>query len=196
MSIDTSIQGKRIALVRRAGAEAWRDGLPVFTDPAFTLRELQVEDAPSLLAHLATDDVSRFISPPPSSIVGFERFIQVTHRDREAGHALCFAIAPAGTSRAVGLFQLRSLEVGFANGPGGLKEGERATLSMEETIQPDFIQQSLVPLPSETHGGEDLGIYAIGPWSHLFQGTVEENYTFHVMDFASGISERLAARTH
>ena len=98
MSIDTSIQGKRIALVRRAGADAWRDGLPVFTDPAFTLRELQVEDAPSLLAHLATDDVSRFISPPPSSIVGFERFIQVTHRDREAGHALCFAIAPAGTS--------------------------------------------------------------------------------------------------
>ena len=53
---------------------------------------------------------------------------------------------------------------------------------MEEATDPDFIQQSLVPLPSETHGGEDLGIYAIGPWSHLFQGTVEENYTFHVMD--------------
>ena len=58
---------------------------------------------------------------------------------------------------------------------------------------PDFIQQTLVPLPSETHGGEDLGIYAIGPWSHLFQGTVEENYTFHVMDFASKISERAKA---
>ena len=53
-------------------------------------------------------------------------------------------------------------------------------------------------MQSETHGGEDLGIYAIGPWSHLFQGTVEENYTFHVLNFASKISERakevLAAR--
>ena len=84
--------------------------------------------------------------------------------------------------------------IGFANGPGGMKAPEgRATLTMEQATAPDFLQQSLVPLPSETHGGEDLGIYAIGPWSHLFQGTVEENYTFHVMDFASGISERLAA---
>lgn len=84
--------------------------------------------------------------------------------------------------------------IGFANGPGGSKEPtERRTLTMEEAMDPDFIQQSLVPLPSETHGGEDLGIYAIGPWAHLFQGTVEENYTFHVMNFASKIGERAMA---
>ena len=84
--------------------------------------------------------------------------------------------------------------IGFANGPGGSKEPtERRTLTMEEATDPDFIQQSLVPLPSETHGGEDLGIYAIGPWAHLFQGTVEENYTFHVMNFASKIGERAMA---
>ena len=78
--------------------------------------------------------------------------------------------------------------------PGRPKEPkERATLTMEQATAPDFIQQSLVPMPSETHGGEDLGIYAIGPWSHLFQGTVEENYTFHVMDYASKISERAKA---
>ncbi len=64
-------------------------------------------------------------------------------------------------------------------------------LTSEETTKPDFVQHSLVPLSSETHGGEDLGIYAIGPWAHLFQGTVEENYTFHVMNYASGIGERL-----
>ena len=89
--------------------------------------------------------------------------------------------------------------IGFANGPGGLDlaktpEG-RQEISMEQATAPDFIQQSLVPLESETHGGEDLGIYAIGPWAHLFQGTVEENYTFHVMDFASKISERAKAKT-
>jgi alkaline phosphatase len=84
--------------------------------------------------------------------------------------------------------------IGFANGPGGMaKPEERRTLTMEEATDPDFIQQSLVPLPSETHGGEDLGIYAIGPWAHLFQGTVEENYTFHVLNFASKIGERAMA---
>lgn len=69
----------------------------------------------------------------------------------------------------------------------------RPDVTMEQATDPDYIQQALVPMPSETHGGEDLGIYAIGPWSHLFQGTVEENYTFHVMDFASKISERAMA---
>jgi alkaline phosphatase len=84
--------------------------------------------------------------------------------------------------------------VGFANGPGGAKAPrERPNLTMEQATAPDFVQPSLVPLQSETHGGEDLGIYAIGPWAHLFQGTVEENYTFHVMNFASKIGERAAA---
>ena len=69
----------------------------------------------------------------------------------------------------------------------------RPDVTMEQATDPDYIQQALVPMASETHGGEDLGIYAIGPWAHLFQGTVEENYTFHVMDFASRISERAAA---
>ncbi|MFI0846634.1 alkaline phosphatase [Mesorhizobium sp. IMUNJ 23232] len=82
--------------------------------------------------------------------------------------------------------------IGFANGPGASeKPAERPMLTSEETTKPDFVQHSLVPLGSETHGGEDLGIYAIGPWAHLFQGTVEENYTFHVMNYASKIGERL-----
>ena len=69
----------------------------------------------------------------------------------------------------------------------------RPDITMEQATDPDYIQQALVPLSSETHGGEDLGIYAIGPWAHLFQGTVEQNYIFHVMDFASKISERAMA---
>ena len=76
----------------------------------------------------------------------------------------------------------------------GSKDGSpRTNLTMEQALDPDFIQQALVPLASETHGGEDLGIYAIGPWAHPFQGTVEENYTFHVMNHASQIGARAAA---
>ena len=69
----------------------------------------------------------------------------------------------------------------------------RPDVTMEQATNPDYIQQALVPLPSETHGGADLGIYAIGPWAHLFQGTVEQNYIFHVMDFASKVNERAMA---
>ena len=49
-------------------------------------------------------------------------------------------------------------------------------------------------LPSETHAGEDVAIFAAGPWAHLFQGIVDENYTFFVMDYALKATERLAAK--
>src|SRR5436305_7757067 len=42
-------------------------------------------DAPSLFALLTTEEVARFISPPPSSIEGFERFIQWAARQRIGG---------------------------------------------------------------------------------------------------------------
>lgn len=49
----------------------------------------------------------------------------------------------------------------------------------------DFRQQSAVPLTSETHGGEDVAIYAQGPMSHLFHGVHEQHYIAHVMAYAS-----------
>ena len=83
--------------------------------------------------------------------------------------------------------------ISYANGPGG-KDAARADLSEVKTSDPDFIQQSLVPLSSETHAGEDVAIFAAGPWAHLFQGVVDENYTFFVMDQALQATARLAAK--
>jgi RimJ/RimL family protein N-acetyltransferase len=88
----------------------WREGLPVLRGLGLTLRELQRSDAPSLCAHLTTDQVSRFISPPPTSVEGFERFIAWTWRERAAGRYACFAVVPDGESNAVGIFQVRRLE--------------------------------------------------------------------------------------
>ncbi|CAG9802972.1 unnamed protein product [Chironomus riparius] len=45
----------------------------------------------------------------------------------------------------------------------------------------------------ETHGGEDVGVWAIGPWSHLFQGTLEQNVIPHIMAYASGVGDGLRA---
>jgi RimJ/RimL family protein N-acetyltransferase len=88
----------------------WRAGLPTFVSPGFTLREVRVDDAPSLLGHLGVDEVARFISPPPTTVEGFQRFIGWCHRDRAAGLVACFAVVPAPAGVAVGVFQLRALE--------------------------------------------------------------------------------------
>src|SRR5687767_6114005 len=97
----------------------WRQALPVMAGSNFTLRELRKEDAPSLLAMLTAEEVSRFISPPPTTVEGFERFIAWTHRERMAGNYACFAIVPAGMDTAIGIFQVRSLEPGFGTAEWG-----------------------------------------------------------------------------
>jgi alkaline phosphatase len=81
--------------------------------------------------------------------------------------------------------------IGYLNGPGSVIEkgagtftGTRPDLTGTEAQDPDYIQQALIPLRSETHSGEDVAIYARGPWAHLIDGTVEQNYIFHVMHFA------------
>ena len=38
-----------------------------------------------------------------------------------------------------------------------------------------------MPLKSESHGGEDVGIWAIGPGSDAFRGTLEQNTIYHVI---------------
>lgn len=47
------------------------------------------------------------------------------------------------------------------------------------------MQQAAVPLDAETHGGEDVAIYAKGPMAHLFHGVKEQNYVAHVMAYAA-----------
>jgi [ribosomal protein S5]-alanine N-acetyltransferase len=101
----------------------WREQLPVLSGVKLTLRELVVTDAPSLLALLTSEEVSRFISPPPTGIEGFERFISWTHRERAAGRYVCFAVVPQGGTTAVGLFQIRQLEQGFASAEWGFAIG-------------------------------------------------------------------------
>ena len=97
----------------------WRQALPVLTSETITLRELRASDAPSLLAMLSTEEVSRFISPPPTTVEGFERFIAWTQRERAAGNYICFGIVPHGMEHAIGLFQVRQLEPGFGTAEWG-----------------------------------------------------------------------------
>lgn len=101
----------------------WRSALPALAGARLTLRELRAEDAPVLLAMLSTEEVSRFISPPPTTVEGFEHFIAWTHRERAAGNYVCFAIVPEGIGAAIGLFQLHSLQPGFGTAEWGFAMG-------------------------------------------------------------------------
>lgn len=76
--------------------------------------------------------------------------------------------------------------LGYANGPGAVS-GARPDPSQDPKWgQPDYRQQALIPLDSETHGGEDVAIFARGPQAHLFQGTMEQNAIYWVMAKALG----------
>ena len=72
-----------------------------------------------------SEEVSRFISPPPTTVEGFERFIAWTHRERANGNYACFAIVPQGLTTAIGIFQVRSLEPGFGSAEWGFAMGSQ-----------------------------------------------------------------------
>jgi ribosomal-protein-alanine N-acetyltransferase len=119
VDVQTKLAASRPAVT----AGEWRQSLPVLTGSLVALRELRLADAASLLAMLSTDEVSRFISPPPTTVEGFERFIAWTHRERAAGNYVCFAVVPHGMDTAVGIFQVRQLEPAFATAEWGFALG-------------------------------------------------------------------------
>ncbi|PRD37068.1 UNVERIFIED_CONTAM: Alpi [Trichonephila clavipes] len=82
--------------------------------------------------------------------------------------------------------------IGYLNGAGSVLveqadktyAGSRPDLTEEQATDIDYLQQALIPMSSETHSGEDVAVYARGPWAHLFGGTIEQNVIFHVMRHA------------
>ncbi len=69
--------------------------------------------------------------------------------------------------------------LGYGNGKGYRRE--TPDLTEEQVTNPDYKQQAAVPLNDETHGGEDVIIFANGANSSLVRGVMEENWIFYVM---------------
>lgn len=88
--------------------------------------------------------------------------------------------------------------ISFANGAGYATDGDAHAkapragrvedMSAVNTEDPDFHQEVMVPLASETHGGEDVAIFAGGPNAHLFHGIQEQSYIYYVMEDAMGLA--------
>lgn len=84
------------------------------------------------------------------------------------------------------------MTLSYANGLGYYNHtttGGRVNPNSLDRSSNDFRFPATVPKDSESHGGEDVGIWAIGPWAHLFQGTLEQNVIPHVMAYASCIGD-------
>jgi ribosomal-protein-alanine N-acetyltransferase len=120
-SLDTTPMVMPAALAATTVTTDWRQRLPTLSGSVTRLRELTLSDAPSLFAMLSTEEVSRFISPPPTSVEGFERFIAWTARQRAAGEYACFAVTVKGT--AIGIFQIRRLDADFSTAEWGFAIG-------------------------------------------------------------------------
>ena len=101
----------------------WTTGLPVLKGRKMVLRELVKTDALSLLSMLSTEEVAKFISPPPTTPQGFEKFIAWAERERQAGNQFTFGMVPEGCDHAVGLVQVRAIAPRFSVAEWGFAVG-------------------------------------------------------------------------
>ncbi|KAL8583356.1 hypothetical protein ACOMHN_035338 [Nucella lapillus] len=82
----------------------------------------------------------------------------------------------------------------YGNGPGPNRSLDLTTV---DTTQDDFRFPVGITIPDgETHGGEDVGIFARGPMAHLFHGVHEQNYIAHVMAYAACVGPNKAHCDH
>lgn len=81
----------------------------------------------------------------------------------------------------------------YANGPGFYntytESGQRWNYSADGTNFSDanLAYMAMVPMDDETHGGDDVGVFASGPWAHLFTGNYEQNNIPVAMAYAARI---------
>jgi alkaline phosphatase len=71
----------------------------------------------------------------------------------------------------------------FLHEANGFQEAEngRPDLTRVDTEAPDYMQEAMMPTTIESHGGDDVGIWARGPGSDAVRGSVEQNAIFHFM---------------
>ncbi|VDL94519.1 unnamed protein product [Schistocephalus solidus] len=77
--------------------------------------------------------------------------------------------------------------IGYITGPAGLVNKSRSNPANEDIYSWKYKQQSLVPLFYSSHGGDDVGVYATGPFSRLFTKTIDNTFISQAMKYAMGV---------
>lgn len=76
---------------------------------------------------------------------------------------------------------------GYMTGPGASIVGNRANITAMtrvELMDLNYQQQALIPNGWATHGGDDVGAYANGPFSYLFHSTVDNTFVSQATKYA------------
>jgi RimJ/RimL family protein N-acetyltransferase len=120
---DTAETGSFDALPVHAILQQWRRLPPTLRGLGVSLREVKHADASALLTLMSSEDASRFVLTPPSTVEAFEQFVDWSHEQRAAGIGVCLAVVPDGCSSPAGIFQIRQLEPDFAVAEWGFAFG-------------------------------------------------------------------------
>ena len=85
--------------------------------------------------------------------------------------------------------------LGYHSGPGGAwVGGPRPDLTdVEPQDDKNFVQQAGLPAEDESHGGEDVPVYARGPGAGGIHGVMQQHEIVGVMKAASGLPDKLPA---
>jgi hypothetical protein len=63
--------------------------------------------------------------------------------------------------------------------------GSGKTFEADNYMSNNVVQMSTFYLKSETHGGEDVSAYAIGPQAHIVTGVHEQSYLAHMVAYVA-----------
>ena len=160
----------------------WRKRLPTLASGDAMLREMRLADAGSLLTMIGDDDVARFLAPPPETQSAFRDFIRWTHLKRAEGTYACFAVVPRGTSSAIGFFQLRALDPGFATAEWGFALGRPYwgtgifTAGAERLLAFAFEQIGVQRLEARAMAGNLRGNGALRKMGAVREGVLRESF--------------------
>ncbi|EDX12153.1 GD20021 [Drosophila simulans] len=82
----------------------------------------------------------------------------------------------------------------YANGPSYENFYDAETLERKDPTTVvkgahDDEFPSGVPIDMDSHGGDDVPVYALGPWAHLFTGVYEQSTIPHMMAYASCVGD-------
>lgn len=155
-------------------------------------------------AHIALDETAEFAKAVKLAVddLGDEDTLFVVTADHS--HTMSYA---GYAERGTNIFGIAGrsdednvpyMKLSYANGNGySVHRNETALLRLDpaemKVLQNEFEFPSTLPRESETHGGDDVAVFATGPQAHLFNGNFEQYTIPHVIAYASCIGNGLTA---
>nr|XP_014092640.2 alkaline phosphatase [Bactrocera oleae] len=113
------------------------------------------------------------------------------------GHPLSISGYPERGNSILGLNKMGTDSQGvpyatlnYAVGPQQYQNPDGGRIDLTDKMgNPEFVAPSYINLTIGVHSGDDVAVYASGPWEHLFSGVMQQNLLPHMMAYASCIGD-------